>query len=166
MIAVFGASGNTGRFVVAQLLHRGFAPVAIGRDNAKMVASGFQEGIVQSRIASIDDPPSLDRSLAGAVAVINCAGPFLDTADAVAAAALRTRIHYFDVTAEQMSALATFDRFGDATKQIGVVVMPAMGSMVVLLTCWPQPLWATGIPLTRSVSALRWIAGIRRRARG
>jgi short subunit dehydrogenase-like uncharacterized protein len=121
--------------MVAQLLRRGFAPLAIGRDSAKLTESGFQESDVPIRTASIDDPSSLDRSLAGAAAVINCAGPFLDTADAVAAAALRARIHYLDITAEQASAQATFDR-------------------------------ATGIPLTRSVSALRWIAGVRRRARG
>ena len=127
MIAVFGASGHTGRFMVAQLLSRGFVPIAIGRDSAKMTAAGFQEGDVQIRTASIDDPASLDRSLAGAAAVINCAGPFLDTADAVAAAALRARIHYLDVTAEQPSAHAIFDRFGAAATEAGVVFIPAMG---------------------------------------
>ena len=92
MIAVFGASGHTGRFIVAQLLRRGFAPIAIGRNIAKMTEAGLTESGVPIRTASIDDPASLDRSLAGAAAVINCAGPFLDTADAVAAAALRARI--------------------------------------------------------------------------
>ena len=125
-IAVFGASGHTGRFVVAQLLRRGFAPLAIGRDSAKMAESGFQHGVL-IRTASIDDPASLDRALAGAAAVINCAGPFLDTADAVAAAALRARIHYLDVAAEQGSAQAIFDKFGDAAIDTGVVFIPAMG---------------------------------------
>jgi short subunit dehydrogenase-like uncharacterized protein len=126
-IAVFGAAGHTGRFIVAQLLYRGFAPIAIGRDSAKMAESGFQKSGVEIRTASIDDPASLDRSLAGAVAVINCAGPFLDTADAMAGAALRARVHYLDVTAEQSSAQTTFDRFGDAATKAGVVVIPAMG---------------------------------------
>jgi short subunit dehydrogenase-like uncharacterized protein len=126
-IAVFGASGHTGRFVVAELLRRGFTPIAIGRDSAKMAESGFQEGEVRIRTASVDDPASLDRALAGAAAVINCAGPFLDTADGVAAAALRARIHYLDVTAEQPSAQAIFDRFGNAATETGVVVIPAMG---------------------------------------
>ena len=62
-IAVFGASGHTGRFMVAQLLRRGFAPVAIGRDSAKLAESGFQESDVQIRTASIDDPTALDRSI-------------------------------------------------------------------------------------------------------
>jgi short subunit dehydrogenase-like uncharacterized protein len=127
MIAVFGASGHTGRFIVAELLRHGFAPLAIGRDTAKLVEAGFQESAVQIRTASIDDPASLDRSLAGAAAVINCAGPFLDTADAVAAAALRARIHYLDITAEQPSTQAIFDRFGDAATEAGVVFIPAMG---------------------------------------
>src|SRR5580704_8502405 len=118
-IAVFGASGHTGRFMVAQLVRRGFAPLAIGRDSAKMTESGFQEIGVPIITASIDDPASLDRSLAGAAAVINCAGPFLDTAEAVAAAALRGRIHYLDVSAEQSSAQATFDRFGDTATEAG-----------------------------------------------
>jgi short subunit dehydrogenase-like uncharacterized protein len=126
-IAVFGASGHTGRFMVAQLLRRGFATLAIGRDRAKMTEAGFHENGIPIRTASIDDPASLDRSLAGAAAVINCAGPFLDTADAVAAAALRARIHYLDVTAEQMSAQATFGRFGEVAKDAGVVFIPAMG---------------------------------------
>jgi short subunit dehydrogenase-like uncharacterized protein len=126
-VAVFGAAGHTGRFVVAQLLRRGFAPIAIGRDRVKMTDSGFQESGIPIRTAAIDDPASLDRSLAGATAIINCAGPFLDTADAVAAAAVRARFHYLDVTAEQASAQATFDTFGKAAKETGIVVIPAMG---------------------------------------
>jgi len=41
------------------------------------------------RLASVDDPASLDRAPSGAVAVINCAGPFIDTAGPVIDAALR-----------------------------------------------------------------------------
>jgi short subunit dehydrogenase-like uncharacterized protein len=111
-IAVFGASGHTGRFVVAKLLRRGFGPIAIGRDPAKMAESGFQQSGVQIRTASIDDPGSLDRSLAGAAAIINCAGPFLDTADAVAAAALRARVHYLDITAAQRTSYIRQIRVG------------------------------------------------------
>jgi hypothetical protein len=40
---------------------------------------------------------------------------------------LRARIHYLDVTAEQASAAATFERFGAAAREVGVVVLPAMG---------------------------------------
>jgi short subunit dehydrogenase-like uncharacterized protein len=126
-IAVYGATGHTGRFVVAELLRRGFAAVAVARDAGKLAVSGFREQGILTRAASVDDPATLDSAFAGAAAVINCAGPFLDTADAVAAAALRARIHYLDVTAEQTSALATFDRYDDPARDAGVAVVPAMG---------------------------------------
>ncbi|MGA2651404.1 MAG: saccharopine dehydrogenase NADP-binding domain-containing protein [Terracidiphilus sp.] len=125
-VAVFGAAGHTGRFIVAELLRRGFAPIAIGRDARKMAEAGFASGVA-IRTGSVDDAASLDRALVGAGAVINCAGPFMDTADAVAAAALRAGIHYLDVSAEQASAQSAFDRFGDAARKAGVVFIPAMG---------------------------------------
>jgi hypothetical protein len=126
-VAVFGASGHTGRFVVAELLRRGFIPIAIGRDEARLAESGFQNRGVETRIATIDDAASLDEAIAGVAAVINCAGPFLDTAAALAAAAVRARIHYLDVTAEQPSALAIFERFAAPAREAGVILVPAMG---------------------------------------
>jgi NAD(P)-dependent dehydrogenase (short-subunit alcohol dehydrogenase family) len=124
-VAVFGASGHTGRFVVAELLRRGFRPIPIARDASR--ASGFRDRGMECRTASVEDPASLDRALAGAAAVINCAGPFLDTAEPLVAAALRARVHYLDVTAEQSSALATFERFAAPARDANIVVVPAMG---------------------------------------
>jgi short subunit dehydrogenase-like uncharacterized protein len=124
-VAVFGASGHTGRFVVAELLRRGFTPIPVGRDASR--APGFQDRGLEYRSANVEDPASLDRALAGAAAVINCAGPFLDTAEPLVAAALRARVHYLDVTAEQSSALATFERFAALARDAKIVVVPAMG---------------------------------------
>jgi short subunit dehydrogenase-like uncharacterized protein len=125
-VAVFGAAGYTGRFIVAELLRRGFSPVAIGRDARKLEATGLPSSVA-TRTGSVADAASLDRALMGANAVINCAGPFMDTADPLAAAALRARIHYLDVSAEQASAQSVFDRFGVAAREAGVVFIPAMG---------------------------------------
>jgi hypothetical protein len=127
VVAVFGAAGHTGRFVVIELLRRGIVPIAIGRDLAGLTAADFGECEVTRRRASVDDVESLDRALRGAHAVINCAGPFLETADAVAAAALRAGIHYLDVTAEQQSARATLDKYDIPAGQAGIAVVPAVG---------------------------------------
>lgn len=126
-IGVVGANGHTGAFVVDELVARGLSPIAIGRDAGRLGSRGFDRRGVTTRVASIDDRASLDRALAGVSAVINCAGPFLDTAQAVAAAALRAGAHYLDVTAEQASASATLDAFDAAARQAGVTVVPAMG---------------------------------------
>ncbi|CAN7609050.1 saccharopine dehydrogenase NADP-binding domain-containing protein [Pararhizobium sp. LjRoot255] len=126
-VAVLGANGHTGRFVVAELLRRGFKPIAIGRNAERLAAAGFAERGIECREAAVEDDEALDRALAGAAAVINCAGPFMDTADAVVRAALRSGIHYLDVTAEQPSAQTTFERHGVAARKAGVAVIPAMG---------------------------------------
>jgi len=111
---------------VAELKRRQLVPIAVGRDEAKLAVIGL-DADVETRVAVIDDADSVDRALAGVTAVINCAGPFLDTAELVAAAALRLGIHYLDVTAEQASARATFEHFDEAARRSGVLVIPALG---------------------------------------
>lgn len=127
MIAVFGATGHTGRFVVSELLRRGLATQAVGRDAAALAACGFQDRGVTTTVSTMDDPASLDLALGGASVVINCAGPFLDTARQLIDAALRMRVHYLDVTAEQESARSTFERFHIPARERDVIVIPAAG---------------------------------------
>lgn len=125
-VAVYGATGHTGRLVVRELLRRAVSPIAVARSTESISAAQFPGGVT-GRCATVDDDVGLDAAFAGAAAVINCAGPFLDTADAVAGAAVRQGLHYLDVTAEQASAQAIFDGFDTAAREAGVVVMPAMG---------------------------------------
>jgi hypothetical protein len=119
--------GHTGRFVVQESRKRGFTPILSGRDAAKLKEAGNAHPGSEVRVATVDDPGSLDRALSGAAAVINCAGPFIDTAAPVIDAALRASIHYLDIAAEQASVLAVFERFTNAAQDAGVVVAPAMG---------------------------------------
>jgi short subunit dehydrogenase-like uncharacterized protein len=124
VVAVFGAAGHTGRFVVAELLRREMTPVAIARDPLALTA--LPQPDIVCRHATVDDATSLDRALRGVRAVINCAGPFADTADAVASAAMRAGIHYVDVCAEQASARATLDKFDEPARRAGIAVVPSV----------------------------------------
>lgn len=121
LVAVYGASGHTARFVLAELQRRGIPAVAVGRSAATLPA-GFP-----AREAAIDDAAALDAAFAGCVVVINCAGPFLDTARPVAEAAIRAGAHYIDVTAEQASAMAVFEHLDAPARAAGVAVIPAAG---------------------------------------
>lgn len=120
-VAVYGASGHTGKFVVAELLRRGIPVIAVGRDPARLPSG------LPGRVAAIDDPAALDRAFAGCSVVINCAGPFLDTATPVAEAAIRAGCSYLDVTAEQASAMETFESCDRPAREAGVVAIPAAG---------------------------------------
>lgn len=114
---VYGATGHTGRFVVAELIERGFTPIISGRDAAKLEKLASFGDV---RPASVDDPDALDRAVAGAAAVVNAAGPFAVTAGPVLDAALRAKIPYVDVAAEIEANAATYARTA------AVPVVPAM----------------------------------------
>ncbi|MFI8531350.1 saccharopine dehydrogenase family protein [Streptomyces aquilus] len=142
-VAVFGAYGHTGRFVVEELIARGFVPLLSGRDAVRLKAMAVEYD-VEARPASVDDPVSLDRALAGAAAVINCAGPFATTAAPVIEAALRARIPYLDVAAEIEANADTFAHFADRARAAGVPVVPAMafyGGLGDLLTTAAMGEW-------------------------
>lgn len=125
-VAVFGAYGHTGRFVVAELLERGLTPVLCGRDAGKLRALGASFPGVPVRVASVDDAGSLDAALSGTAAVINCAGPFATTTAPVIEAALRARIAYVDVAAEVEAVADTFARFDERARDAGIVAVPAV----------------------------------------
>jgi len=123
-VVVYGATGHTGRFIVAELIERGFTPILSGRDAERLEVLA-KEG-VEVRPATVDDPESLDRALAGAAAVINAAGPFAVTAGPVVEAALRAGIPYVDVAAEIEANAAMFANYAEPAKTAGVPVVPAM----------------------------------------
>ncbi|MEU5218543.1 saccharopine dehydrogenase NADP-binding domain-containing protein [Streptomyces sp. NPDC020807] len=128
-VTVFGAYGHTGRFVVAELLERGFAPVLSGRDAEKLaaLADTFPDHPgLDVRPASADDPEALDRALAGVDAVVNCAGPFASTASGLIEAALRARVPYVDVAAEIEANADTFAHYSARAAEAGSLIVPAM----------------------------------------
>jgi short subunit dehydrogenase-like uncharacterized protein len=124
-IAVYGATGHTGRFVVQEAQRLGLPIVAVGRDAARL--EEMFPSPVTRRVAALDDPASLEQAFAGCAVVINCAGPYLDTAAPVTQAALRAGCHVIDVTAEQASAQATFADFDAPARAAGRVAIPAAG---------------------------------------
>jgi hypothetical protein len=145
LVAVFGAYGHTGRFVVAELRKRGFVPVLSGRDAGKLQALAASFPGLEARPASVDDPFALDRALAGAAAVVNCAGPFATTAAPVIEAALRAGIPYVDVAAEIEANADTFAHFSDRARAAGAVIVPAMaffGALGDLLATAAMGEWA------------------------
>lgn len=124
-VMVYGAGGHTGRFVVEELLRRGVAPVVAGRSRRSLPAvDGF--ATCEHRVFAVDDPAGLTAALADVDILVNCAGPFLDTALPLATAAVAAGAHYLDVTAEQPVVRALYDELDGPARAAGVAVVPAM----------------------------------------
>jgi short subunit dehydrogenase-like uncharacterized protein len=155
-IAVYGAAGHTGQFVVREAQRRGLPVVAVGRSAARLDEA--MPADIPRRVAELDDPASLDRAFAGCAIVINCAGPFLDAAAPVAQAALRAGCHYIDVTAEQASAQASFAQLDAPARAAGKVVIPAAGFYGGLADLLASALASEGFidEITVAVALDRW----------
>ncbi|MBX9400523.1 saccharopine dehydrogenase NADP-binding domain-containing protein [Lysobacter sp. BMK333-48F3] len=157
-VAVYGAYGHTGRFVVAELLRRGWTPRLCGRDGAQLQALRTDFPDLEIAVAATDDAAALDRALAGAQAVIHCAGPFLDTGAPVLDAALRAGIGYFDVCAEQAAVAAAYRRHDEAIAA-GIVAVPAAafyGGLADLLASAACADWSEADAIEIAVALDSW----------
>jgi len=126
-VTVFGAYGHTGKIVVRELIKRGLVPILSGRDPAKLEELNRCHPGLQVRIADVGTPASLKAAIVGSKAIINCAGPFLDTAGPIIEAAIDSGVHYLDVAAEQAAVLAVFERFAQDARSAKLLIAPAMG---------------------------------------
>ena len=159
-VAVYGAYVHTGRFVVAELRRRGWAPLLSGRDPVKLAALSAEHPGLALRVAASDDAAALDKALQGAVAVINCAGPFASTAAPLIEAALRTRIPYLDVAAEIEANIDTLTQFADRARDAGIVVVPAMafyGGLGDLLATAAMGDWAAADEISIAYGLDSWL---------
>jgi hypothetical protein len=158
-IIVYGAAGHTGRMVCAELSRRGLAFALSGRDAQRLRHVAASVRVDDVRPASVHDPVSLGAAFAGASAVINCAGPFLDTADAVCRAALDAGAHYLDLTAEQPAAEHCFETFAAPARERGLSVLPAAafyGGLADLLATAAMDDWIRADAIEMGVALDSW----------
>ena len=127
-IAVYGATGYTGRLVAAELAEAGAEFVIAGRNPEKLESLRADLDLqTPGRVAGVDDPASLRAMLADCAVVINCAGPFMLHGEPVLRAAVESSTHYLDTTGEQAWMKLAFERYGPGAADAGVAVIPAMG---------------------------------------
>jgi short subunit dehydrogenase-like uncharacterized protein len=127
-IAVYGATGYTGRLVAAELAGAEAELIVSGRNRRKLdVLAAELDGDITARQAMLDDPPSLRQLLADCSVVVDCAGPFVRFGEPVLAAAVETGTHYLDTTGEQPYMKLALERYGPGASEAEVAVIPAMG---------------------------------------
>jgi short subunit dehydrogenase-like uncharacterized protein len=126
-IAVYGATGFTGKLVAMELRRREADFVISGRSGEKLEALSKELGGVPTVAASVDDAPGLRSLLEPCAALIACAGPFTLHGEPVLAAAVETGTHYVDTTGEQAFMKMAFDRYGEPAARSGAILVPAMG---------------------------------------
>jgi len=132
-VAVYGATGFTGRLVLEQLRRRSIPTRAVGRDTGRLRAletewtrAGGTAPPLEVRTADAGNPSRVRAALEGVDVVIACAGPFTEVGDAAVEAALSVGAHYLDSTGEQAFVRRTRSIADERARDRGLAVVNAM----------------------------------------
>ncbi|MGY0019538.1 saccharopine dehydrogenase NADP-binding domain-containing protein [Streptomyces sp. cg35] len=128
-IAVYGATGHTGRLVTAELLARGQDVILAGRGEPGLRALAAELAAparLSVHAAPLDDEVALRRLAERADAMNHCAGPFTTTGAPVARAAAEAGIPYVDHALEPHAVKHLFDDCQSIAERTGAVLIPQM----------------------------------------
>jgi short subunit dehydrogenase-like uncharacterized protein len=130
---LYGATGFTGASIARRALEQGHRPLLAGRKTREVAALGEQLGLPR-RTLTLDDPVALRAGLADVRAVVNAAGPFLNTAAPLAEACIDAGVHYLDISNELQVFRALYD-LDRRARHAAVLVVPGVGFGVVSTNC-------------------------------
>ncbi|MFG1796965.1 saccharopine dehydrogenase NADP-binding domain-containing protein [Nocardia sp. NPDC049149] len=124
-IAIYGATGVTGGYLLTELRRRGIAPILVGRNADRMRTAADTAGLPDAtiRVADLADHAALVAAFAGADVVISSLPAYVDHGPAVLAAAIEAGAHYTDMAGEQLFLKRVFDEFGPHAEAAGVTLV-------------------------------------------
>jgi len=130
---VYGATGYSGELIVEKAVKAGMKPVVAGRTEKKVKALAEKYNLDFSvfDIAALEQSDALISQMA---LVLNCAGPFSQTANVMIQACLKQQAHYIDITGE-IDVFELGASLGEAAKDRGVVLCPGVGFDVIPTDC-------------------------------
>ena len=127
---IYGANGTMGRLIAAEARRRGYMPVLAGRADEALLNLADQYDLPY-RVFSLTHQKVIRDQLQDVALVLNCAGPFAGTADALRTAALKLGCHYLDLSTEaSVNRRAYADH--ECARASGSVILPAIGFDAVL----------------------------------
>jgi short subunit dehydrogenase-like uncharacterized protein len=128
-LMIYVATGYTGRMAAAHARAAGLDLILAGRDQARLAELGRVLG-AGHRAVGLDDDAAVDLALHDVAVLLNCAGPFLRTADPLMRGAIRAGAHYLDIAAELDSY-----RLAEAydARAAGIMLLPGSGGSVAML---------------------------------
>jgi short subunit dehydrogenase-like uncharacterized protein len=96
---LYGSNGFTGDLIARLAVQRGLKPILAGRSRQKIEDQAIELGL-DYRVFDLADRSAALQAVGEVGAVLNCAGPFLYTAEPMMEACLEKGTHYLDITGE------------------------------------------------------------------
>jgi short subunit dehydrogenase-like uncharacterized protein len=126
---IYGATGYTGRMAAELAAAAGLNPILGGRDSSRLAVLAAELD-VDYRAFGVDDASAIS----GVGVLLNCAGPFLRTAEPLMTAAIGAGAHYLDVAAE-LDSYQLAEALDAKAKAAGTMLLPGSGGSVAMLGC-------------------------------
>ncbi|GGF85848.1 membrane protein [Azorhizobium oxalatiphilum] len=131
-LMIYGATGYTGRMAAAHARKAGLPLILAGRTSAIVdLAEALQ---AEPRVFGLDDEGVIDAALSDVGVLLNCAGPFMHTAEPLMRAAIRNGVHYLDIAAE-LDSYRLAEELDAKALAAGVMLLPGSGGSVAMLGC-------------------------------
>ncbi len=128
---IYGATGYTGRMAVEHAKALGLDLVIAGRTAEKLESLAAQLD-VPFRVFKPNELTA--QSLEGIAVLLNFAGPFVQTADALMQACIQAGVDYLDITAE-INVYRRVEQLGAQAARANVMLLPGVGWDVVPTDC-------------------------------
>ena len=134
-LMIYGAAGYTGRMASANAKAAGVELVLAGRpkDEEKLVRLAAEMD-AEYQLFAVDDVTGCEGSLCDIAVLLNCAGPFMRTAEPLMQACLASGTHYLDIAAE-LDSYRLAERYDEDAQAAGVMLLPGSGGSVAMLGC-------------------------------
>lgn len=123
-ILVHGATGFTGRLVCAALARHGVPFAAGGRDPAKLAALAALHRC-ETVTVDLKTADTVVAAIKGRVAVLACAGPFIEVGEPILATCAREGVSYADTTGEQRFVADMAARYRATAEARGACIAPS-----------------------------------------
>lgn len=132
-LLIYGSYGFVGSLIAEEAIDRGLDPILAGRDREKLREQVDELGQPGRRF-SLEDPEIVAETLEDVDCVLNCAGPFSNTADLLVEGCLESGTDYVDITGEIPVIESVQDRDDEAV-DAGVTLLPAAALSTVPMDC-------------------------------
>jgi short subunit dehydrogenase-like uncharacterized protein len=132
-LMIYGCTGYTAQLILQKAKSIDLNLIVAGRTEGKVkaIASQFD---MPYRVFDLQDTQRIDTALKNVKVLLNCSGPFRDTAEPLMRACIRNGTHYVDIAAELDSyELAT--ELDQEASDAKVLLMPGCGGSVAMLGC-------------------------------
>jgi len=130
---IYGATGTSGELIARRAVAQGFRPILAGR-NAKAVQKIAEELNLSWRTFEIGDWQRFRQEISKMNLLVNAAGPLAQTSVLVAESCLAAHTHYFDLTNQIPSLVATYTLDAEA-KEKNLTLLPGLALSPAVSNC-------------------------------